>query len=290
VSTPPFVQIPDGVVVERWMARGSERAVMRTELDGARDWVVLVPGFTGSKEDFIAVLPLLAAAGVDAVTYDQLGQHESDGSDDPADYDLALLAGDLGEIIQRAAVLRRGAARPLLVGHSFGGLVAQQAVASGIDVAAFVALCTGPGALPAHRHGGLQDLIDALPHSDMAAIWAIMREQAKAAGEKPVAPDVREFLQRRWLGNNPHQVREFAHLLMTAPSLDSQLRARVDAGLPVTVMWGECDDAWPIDAQAAMATQWGATAIQLEGLGHSPNAERPDVLAAALVEQLRSAG
>jgi pimeloyl-ACP methyl ester carboxylesterase len=284
------VQVPEGVAVERWSVRGSERAVMHTGLNGDGDWVALVPGFTGSKEDFIAVLPLLAAAGVDAVTYDQLGQYESDGSDAPADYDLTLLARDLAGVLEIATRRRRTAGPPLLVGHSFGGLVAQQAVANGLVVKAFVALCTGPGALPPHRHGGLQDLIDALPHSDMASIWAIMRAQAAAAGEKPVALDVRDFLQRRWLANNPHQIREFAHHLMTAPCVDDQIRARVRDGLSATVMWGEYDDAWPIEIQAAMAQEWGVDTVQLDGLGHSPNAERPEVLAAALIEQLRAGG
>jgi pimeloyl-ACP methyl ester carboxylesterase len=289
VSTPPFVEIPQGVVVERWSIRASERAVMHTGLGRTGDWIVLVPGFTGSKEDFIAVLPLLADAGIDALAFDQLGQYESDGSDDPADYDLRLLAADLASIIDLATARRKPATRPLLVGHSFGGLVAQQALANGVDVSAFVALCTGPGALPPHRHGGLQDLIDALPHTDMAAIWSIMREQAAGAGRTSDQPDVRDFLRRRWMGNNPHQIREFAHLLMTAPALTSQVRARVDAGLPATVVWGEHDDAWPIDVQKAMAADWGGASIQLDGLGHSPNAEAPQALANLLISRLRTA-
>jgi len=261
---------------------------MHTGLRGNGEWVVLVPGFTGSKEDFIAVLPELSARGLDAVAYDQIGQYESAGSDDPADYRLDLLAADLIELIELGAGRRNGR-RPVLVGHSFGGLVAQRAVADGLDVQAFVAMCTGPGALPPHRHGGLADLVDALPHTDMAAIWAVMRAQADAAGEQPVDPDVRDFLTRRWMGNNPHQIREFAHQLMTAPALNEQVRARVAAGLPVTVMWGERDDAWPIDSQRAMAAAWGAVSVQLDGLGHSPNVDGPSTLADALVEVLLTA-
>jgi pimeloyl-ACP methyl ester carboxylesterase len=123
----------------------------------------------------------------------------------------------------------------------------------------------------------------------MAAIWSIMREQAEAAGRTSDQPDVREFLRRRWMGNNPHQIREFAHLLMTAPSLTPQVRARVDAGLPATVVWGEHDDAWPTDAQKAMAADWGAASIQMDGLGHSPNAEAPQALANLLIGRLLTA-
>jgi pimeloyl-ACP methyl ester carboxylesterase len=116
-----------------------------------------------------------------------------------------------------------------------------------------------------------------------------MREQAETAGRMSDQPDVREFLRRRWMGNNPHQIREFAHLLMTAPSLTWQVRARVEAGLPATVVWGEHDDAWPIDDQKAMAVDWGGASIQMDGLGHSPNAEAPQALANLLIGRLLTA-
>jgi pimeloyl-ACP methyl ester carboxylesterase len=287
VSTPPFVDLPSSLTVERWPVRGSHRAVLRTRLAPTDRWCVLVPGFTGSKEDFIAVLPLLADAGVAAVSYDQLGQHESDGSDDPDDYDIAALALDLASVVDDAVDRLGFTTPPLLVGHSFGGLVAQRAVADGLDLCGFVALCTGPGGLPPHRHGGLQDLVEALPHTDMAAIWEIMRAQAAAAGEQPVAPSVREFLSRRWLNNDPHQIREFAHQLMTATAVIAPIRDRVTEGLPVTVMFGELDDAWPLEVQREMAREWGVPVVQLDGLGHSPNAQGPEQLVAALLSALR---
>jgi pimeloyl-ACP methyl ester carboxylesterase len=49
------------------------------------------------------------------------------------------------------------------------------------------------------------------------------------------------------------------------------------------VMWGENDDAWPPALQEQMARNWGARSVQLDGVGHSPNAERPDLLVAALL-------
>jgi pimeloyl-ACP methyl ester carboxylesterase len=104
-------------------------------------------------------------------------------------------------------------------------------------------------------------------------------EESKAS----VDPDVQGFLRRRWLANHPLQIREFGHHLMRQPPVTALMRSRVDAGLPVTVMWGELDDAWPVADQASMAREWGATSVQLSGLGHSPNAERPDELVAALL-------
>jgi pimeloyl-ACP methyl ester carboxylesterase len=283
MSTPPFVEIPNGVVVERWPVRGSERAVMWSGLERPGAWVVLVPGFTGSKEDFIAVLPLLAERGVAALAFDQLGQHESDGSDVAADYGIGLLAGDLAEIVAGAITRFGRTERPDLVGHSFGGLVAQHAVADGLDVASFVALCTGPGALPSDRHGGLADLVAALPHTDLEVIWALMQAQADEAGSPVPAPAVQAFLRRRWLANHPLQIREFGHHLMRLEPVTESMRARVDAGLAATVMWGENDDAWPVEVQSQMALDWGVSGVQLVGVGHSPNAERPELLVTALL-------
>ena len=283
MSTPPFVTLPEGVAVERWPVSGTERAVMRTELAADAAWMLLVPGFTGSKEDFIAVLPLLADRGIGGVTYDQFGQFESDGSADPADYTIERLAVDLRALVEVARARFALTAAPILVGHSFGGLVAQRAVVDGLDVAEFVALCTGPGALPPHRHGGLNDLVEALPHTDLEVIWNIMQAQAEQARQVPGDPQVRDFLRRRWLANHPVQIREFGHQLMTAPPVTGRMRARLADGLPARVMWGEHDDAWPIDLQAQMAADWGVPGIALPDVGHSPNAERPVELVAALL-------
>ncbi len=44
--------------------------------------VLFVPGYTGTKEDFAPLLPLLAAAGLRAVAMDLPGQYETPGPDD----------------------------------------------------------------------------------------------------------------------------------------------------------------------------------------------------------------
>ncbi len=50
------------------------------EADNPVGIVVLVHGYTGSKEDSSAVLPLLARAGYCAYAYDQRGQYQSKAS------------------------------------------------------------------------------------------------------------------------------------------------------------------------------------------------------------------
>jgi pimeloyl-ACP methyl ester carboxylesterase len=274
VSTPPSVDLPTGAVVEHWPVRGTTRAVMHVGLAGSTAWAVLVPGFTGSKEDFIAVLPLLADAGAGALAFDQLGQYQSSGSDVPADYEVDLLAADLADVVREAARRRGTPDGPNLVGHSFGGLVAQAAVAGGlVQPASLTLLCTGPGALPEERWEGLPMLVDALDQHDLATIWRIMRELESVEDVAPPSPSVAAFLEDRWHANHPVQLGQVARHLMHEPDRTDALHAVVAAGLPTTVMWGEDDDAWPIALQQAMAQRLGATAVELPGIGHSPNTQ-----------------
>lgn len=285
VSTPPFIDLPAGVESDRWPVRGRHRAVLHAGLAAAREWTVLVPGFTGSKEDFIAMLPLLAEAGVGVVAVDQLGQYESDASDEPSDYALELLARDIAELVAQARARFALERAPHLVGHSFGGLVAQEAVAGGHLVpASLVLLCTGPGALPPERWQQLPALVDALDVHDLATIWRIMSEMAEAEpAPAPVPVEVQAFLERRWHANSAVQLREVARLLMAQPEITGRLRDAVRPDVPVTVVWGAHDDAWPVETQAAMADRLGATAVELPGLGHSPNAEDPATTVDALL-------
>lgn len=286
MSTPPFVDPPTGARVDRWRVRGSDLAVMHAglDVDPAPDaWVVLVPGFTGSKEDFIAVLPELAGAGIGALAYDQRGQFESDAATDVGGYAVGELAADLAGLVQEAA--RRFALRsaPRVIGHSFGGLVVQEAVAAElVTPSSIVLLCTGAGALPPERWGTLPDLVDALEHSDLATIWRIMRQLEEGEGTVPPPPDVLAFLERRWHANDPVQVREVARQLMSTAPATERLRERVPP-VPAVVMWGERDDAWPVPDQVRMAARLGIPGIELAGLGHSPNAQDAPAFVAALL-------
>ena len=107
------------------------------------------------------------------------------------------------------------------------------------------------------------------------------------AEEEPSAPDVAAFLERRWHANHPVGLRVLALHLMQQPDLVDRVRPVVDAGLPVTVMWGELDDAWPVDQQALFAERLAASAVELRGLGHSPNAQDPSGTAASLLGEWR---
>ena len=63
--------------------------------DPHRRAALLVPGFTGSKEDFAPLLGPLSSDGRRVVAMDQRGQYESPGPEHPAPYAMSELAADV---------------------------------------------------------------------------------------------------------------------------------------------------------------------------------------------------
>ncbi|MGW4692257.1 alpha/beta fold hydrolase [Kitasatospora sp. YST-16] len=274
MSTPPFLKLPSCVRT----VRVAGLAALCGEPAGAvRGTAVLVPGFTGSKEDFIALLEPLAEAGFRTVAVDQRGQYESDGPDDPAAYAVAALGADV-----RAVTAGLGASGPVhLLGHSFGGQVAREAVLADPDDLPWESLTlmsTGPGAIDPAEAARTALLLEALDSMDLESIWQVMRQME---GERvpPLDPEVADFLHRRWLANHPLALKAMAAHLVSAPDRVDELAA---VGLPKLVLSGERDYAWPVPEQSLMAERLGAVRRTVAGAGHSPNAERPAETAAAL--------
>ncbi|MBC3842651.1 alpha/beta hydrolase [Streptacidiphilus sp. 4-A2] len=285
MSTPPFLTLPAsarGVRLET--ARGGFAALLGRPLSGpVRGTALLLPGFTGSKEDFIALLEPLAQAGFQTVAVDQRGQFETGGPDDEAAYGLEALAADL-----RALTEAVGDAGPLhLLGHSFGGFVVREALlraaAEGgpLPWASATLLSTGPGAVCAEEAGRAELLVSVLPPvMELEQVWQAMRELEQSSGVEPVAdPKVADFLHRRWLANVPASLRVTGRQLTVEPDRVDAL-ARVE--LPKLVLSGEQDYAWPVPEQRRMAERLGARHVVVAGAGHSPNAEQPADTAAAL--------
>src|SRR3954468_18845733 len=82
---------------------------------------LLVHGFTGAKEDFTDWLDPLAARGWHAVAPDLRGHGGSAHPDKETDYSFEIFADDM---VRLADAL--GWDRFVLLGHSMGGMIAQQ--------------------------------------------------------------------------------------------------------------------------------------------------------------------
>jgi pimeloyl-ACP methyl ester carboxylesterase len=285
VSTPRFLDLPDRVVATR-VPGGAQRelaALVADPPDGRRATpVLLVPGFTGSKEDFLSVLAPIAAAGHPVVAIDQRGQFESPGEDDPSAYDLKALAEDL------LAVVAHLGQRVHLLGHSFGGLVARAAaLAEPALVRSLTLMSSGPAAIPHPAASNLELISRALPVMDLEAIWAAKRQLEEPTETEPPTPEIAEFLRRRFLANSPTALLRFAEHLLTEQDRTAEL-AQLE--LPVLVAFGEDDDAWPPSVQADMADRLQARVASIEGAGHSPCVENPHATVSALVEFWATSG
>ena len=104
---------------------------------GAHSTALLLPGYTGSKEDFIALLEPLADAGFRVLAVDGRGQYETEGRDRQNAYAQAELARDV--LAQAAAVDEVPPPGGIhLLGHSLGGQIARAAVL--LDAAPFRSL------------------------------------------------------------------------------------------------------------------------------------------------------
>ncbi|MBF6048955.1 alpha/beta fold hydrolase [Streptomyces sp. NRRL B-1677] len=277
MSRPPFFTLPPGARAHQLStSRGDFAVIDARPAAPPRGTVLLVPGFTGSKEDFIALLEPLTAAGYRAVAVDGRGQYETAGPRDEAAYARAELARD---VLAQAAALGGGVH---LLGHSLGGLISRAAVlADASPFRSLTLMSCGPAAICAPQQERTLRLVAALGAYDMGAVWLEMRKaDAESAPAAPVPPELDAFLRRRWMGTVPEQLMATGRQLTSEPDRTAELAA---VPLPKHVLSGAVDYAWPVPSMDAMAKELSAVRTVIEGAEHSPNAEQPGPTAEALV-------
>lgn len=274
MSRPPTFTPPPCARTLQLSTRRGPFAVLDARPQGTpRGTALLLPGYTGSKEDFIAMLEPLTSAGYRAVAVDGRGQYESKGPDSQEAYAQKELAAD---VLAQAAT----AGAPVhLVGHSLGGQIARAAVLT--DPGPFLTLTlisSGPARISPSQQEQVRLLSEALAltHMDMEQVWAGIRAMEPLAETDVDGPD----LHRRWLGHNPAQLLATGRQLTVEPDRVAELAAVPH--LPVHVMSGEQDDTWPVPLLDDMARRLGARRTVIEGAGHSPNTDQPLRTATAL--------
>jgi pimeloyl-ACP methyl ester carboxylesterase len=272
-------------------SRGTFAALVGETGSGVRERqpALLVPGYTGSKEDFLSVLESLASAGRTVVAIDQRGQYHSPPAPSSSGYALGQLAADVCAVAAAVAATSAGGGGPVhLLGHSFGGLVAREAVLG--QPGAFLSLTllgSGPGTIGGVRAQILRELLDYLqPAAGDAESLRPMIEEVWHSRLKPEAEaegtpqEIIDFLADRTLSSCPLGLAEMAGHLLDCPDRTGELAALVE--LPKLVSYGENDDAWPPDVQDLMAKRLGAERVCIPGAAHSPAVEAPETTAAML--------
>jgi len=249
---------------------------------------LLVPGYTGSKEDFAPLLDPITEAGMHAIAIDLPGQYESGGPDDEAAY----LPGPLGGLIAELVGKLSAEGNPvILLGHSFGGLVVRGAILAGAPVVGLTLLGSGPCELPDGTRRQILDLGEPAMRELGIEATQRLREQLDrlVPAELAPVPALAAFLRERFVRSLPASLLGMAHGLRTEPDQVSVLaRALHTAGIPCLVTCGEGDDAWSVPTQRDMADRLDADFAVIPSARHSPNVENPEALLATLLPTWRS--
>lgn len=215
----------------RFAVAGGALAGLDNGLVPATRIALLVPGYTGSKEDFQPLLRPLAAAGIRAVAIDQRGQYESSWAPTAEGYRVEALAED---VLAVADQLRVGPGRLHLLGHSFGGLVTRAATLAQPELFHdLVLMGSGPAAIGGQRREMIEAGEPVLSTGGMPALWEHLQRRAQADPRylRP-APNLLAFLEQRFLATDPVGLRVMGQALRSEPDRVGELAADPDPARP----------------------------------------------------------
>ena len=264
--------LPDGVErISIAVPSGSLAGLLAGDADAAP--VVMVPGVTGSKEDFVLMLPLLAAGGLRVLAYDMAGQYESAAAGPAAggSWDYDLFVDDL------IAVLEAVGAPAHVLGYSFAGTITQLALARRPDLFASLTLLTCPPD-PGHSLrqvrwiGPLSTLAtDALIARLM--VWGLRTNVLRAPAGRL------RLVVHRFRFTRPDSIAAVMGLMRRTPDVEAIVAA---SAIPKLVAVGKLD-LWPLRRHAAFASRIGAK-LAVYRTGHSPCETAPHQLSRDLLE------
>lgn len=260
---------PEGTVRDTFAAPSGGLARVRLgDPDGPR--VVLVSGVAGSKEDFVLLFPLFAAAGYRVEAFDLAGHYGSVAAG-PANlrpprehYDYPLFVGDL------IAILEDGATPAHVLGYSFAGLLAELALVERPDLFASLTLMSAPPATGQVFRGvkHIGPISDMPPHRAAGLIlWGIRYNLNRTP------PGRIAFVRERMAVTPRACIDDVVALMMATPDIAD---AVAETPIPKLIAVGE-QDLWPAEQHAAYAQRIGARVVTYP-TGHAPCESAPNQL------------
>jgi len=271
---------PDGTERDVFAAPSGGLARVRLgDPDAPR--VVLVPGVAGSKEDFVLMFPLFAAAGYRVESYDIAGHY---GSVDAGPhhlvpprehYDYPLFVDDL------IAILEDGGPAHVL-GYSFAGVVTELALVARPDLFRSLTLMSAPPATGQVFRGvkHIGPISDMSPHRAAGLIlWGIRYNLNRTP------PGRIAFVRERLGVTGRDCIDDVVGLMMTTPDMTDEVAA---AGIPKLIAVGD-QDLWPQAQHDAYAARIGAR-VATYPTGHAPCESAPHQLARDMLSLFADAG
>ena len=171
--------------------------------------------------------------------------------------------------------------KPVIVGHSIGGMIVQQLLAQDPDIASAVVLAQTSPAFGKPDGDWQKQFIDArLGPLDRGETMASLAPSLvkELVGDDPDAAGM--ALARDCMAAVPEATYRATMLALMGFDLRSALK---EIAVPTLVLSGSKDNNAPAPMMAKMASYIpGAVYVELEGVGHLANLERPDEFNAVL--------
>ncbi len=245
--------------------------------------VVLVPGLTGSKEDFQRMMPVFEAHGFFVESFDLAGQYESHtaGPENltPARkrYDFELFVDDL------ITVLERIPGRSHVLGYSFGGNVAQEVFVRRPDLFASLTFLSAPP-VPGQAFRKVKRIgwVSRITNGRIGGALMVWGVKSNVI---PVSADRLAFVRARFALTRASSVGDTITLMRKTPNHRMALR---EAAVPKLVSVG-AHDLWPIHVHEEFATAIEADFVVYD-TGHSPCETTPHQLAWDMMQLIGRAG
>lgn len=250
---------------------------------------VLVHGFTGSRDDWLDVLPVLAEEG-HTVALDQRGHG---GSSNPgAGYHFDQLVADLAAFLDAVGIERCD-----LLGHSMGGMVALRfTLAHPERVASLVLMDTSAAPVHASAKRFFELGGRVIEQGGMAALYQVARKAAAVDPNRAASARRAEEamgserwwarIERKLLAMDPAAYHTLGVLLAEHESAVGRLG---EITCPTLVVVGEDDAAFVAHSQDLADGIADASHAVIEGAAHSPQLENQPVWLDAIRSHLRAA-
>lgn len=275
--------------------------------DGTGPHVVLLHGAGGNLRDFTFDLMGRLTDHYTVTAFDRPGLGYTD---EVAAVETGPAATEGSGPLEQAAMLREAAAKlgitdPVVVGHSFGGIVAYGWAVAGLDedspvnASAVVSLAgvtmPWPGDLGAYYtiNGSAFGGVVAIPLISALATDGLIDQAVKATFAPQAAPDgyIDHIGPRLTL--RPENFRANVRQVNTLrPKVVAMSRRYPELSLPVEIVHGTADSTVPIEIHAEEVIKIVPTANldRREGVGHMPHHAEPEVTVNAIDRAAARAG